>query len=375
MFVPMLSWAKFVQIDGIYYNIIEKDKVAEVTNESGGTYDGYNSYSGSITIPETVEYNGTTCSVTSIGEFAFYSCSGLTSVTIPNSVTSIEGYAFYYCSGLTSVAIPNSVTSFGAGAFGYCSGLTSITIPNSVTSIGESAFSGCSGLTSISVEAGNSKYDSRENCNAIIESTTNTLIAGCQNTTIPNSVTCIGGSAFSGCSGLTSITIPNLVTSIGYGTFSYCHGLTSVTIPNSVTSIGRSAFYGCAGLTSVTIGSGVKNIGSYVFAKCENLETVTCLAEEVPATYADAFDDSQVENATLQVPDQSVAAYSSMSPWKDFGKIEGIKETAITLVQIDERYGDVEYYKLNGVKVDKPTQKGIYVVKKDGKTNRIVVKK
>ena len=156
----------------------------------------------------------------SIGSSAFSGCSGLTSVTIPNSVTSIGRNAFYECSGLTNVSIGNSVTSIGSSAFYKCSGLTSITIGNSVTSIGSYAFSGCSGLTSV---------------------------------TIPNSVTSIGSSAFSGCSGLTEIIIPNSVTDIGDSAFKGCSGLTSVTIGNSVFDIGESAFEGCTSLARVNI--------------------------------------------------------------------------------------------------------------------------
>ena len=199
-------------------------------------------------------------SVTSIGEYAFLGCSGLTSVTIPNSVTSISKNAFAACFGLTSVTIPNSVTSIGHEAFYRCSGLTSVTIPNSVSYIGEAAFKRCSGLTSVTVDKNNGTYDSRDNCNAIIETSTNKLIVGCKNTTIPNSVTSIGDGAFGGCSGLTSVTIPNSVTSIGDGAFYDCYRLTSVTIPNSVTSIGDRAFYNCSGLTSVTVD---KNNGTY----------------------------------------------------------------------------------------------------------------
>ena len=235
-------------------------------------------------------------SVTSIGNWAFWNCTSLTSVTIPNSVTSIGNSALYGCSNLTSVTIPNSVTSIGDRAFSGCSGLTSVAIPNSVTSIGGDVFSNCSSLTSIIVESGNSMYDSRDNCNAIIETSTNTLIAGCPNTIIPNSVTSIGEGAFSGCSGLTSVAIPNSVTSIGDRAFSGCSGLTSVAIPNSVTSIGDRAFSGCSGLPIVDniryadtylveaidkslatykIKDGTKWIGSDAFSRCSNLTSVT----------------------------------------------------------------------------------------------------
>ena len=187
--LPLLARAyDYCQVDGIYYNLIPKEKVAEVI--SIGI-----KYSGSVTIPERFNYNGVIYTVTSIGGTAFAGCSDLTSVTIPNTVTSI-----------------------GASAFQGCSGLTSITIPNSVSQIGNYAFYGCSGLSSV---------------------------------TIPNSVTRISGSVFQRCSGLTSITIPNSVTAIEGESFRYCYGLTSVTIPNSVTSIGYRSFYGCSALTCV----------------------------------------------------------------------------------------------------------------------------
>ena len=285
----------------------------------------------SVTIPNSVTSIGSSAfsgcrglasvfipnSVTSIYQDAFSGCSGLTSVTIPNSVTSIGQSAFYNCSGLTSVTIPNSVTAIGQSAFAgcnsihlltyncpdnllgsinktnlqtvvigdsvvsissqlfqNCTNLTSVTIGDSVTSIGNQAFSGCSGLTSIVVSNGNTHYDSRNNCNAIIVTSTNTLIVGCQNTVIPNSVTTIGNHAFYNCSGLTSVTIPNSVTTIGYLAFDNCSGLTSVTIGNSVTSIGSSAFSGCSGLTSVTIPNSVTSIGHSAFYNCSGLTSV-----------------------------------------------------------------------------------------------------
>ena len=214
-------------------------------------------------------------SVTSIGVVAFSDCSGLTGeLKIPSGVTSIGGHAFSGCSGLASVEMPNSVTSIGDNAFYGCSGLASVEIPNSVKRIGEQAFSGCSGLESIEVDKDNTKYDSRGDCNAIIETETNTLVAGCKNTVIPSSVTSIGDHAFSGCSGLTSVEIPSSVTSIGYEAFYGCSGLESVEMPNSVTSIGEWAFYGCSGLANVEIPNSVTSIGRSAFSGCSGLASV-----------------------------------------------------------------------------------------------------
>ena len=233
------AFAYDCEVDGIYYNLNQTDKTATVTFKNS-----YTPYTGDVTIPQEITYNDVTYSVTSIGRSAFYDNSDLTSVIIPNGVTTIESGAFWRCSGLTSVTISNSVTTIGS-AFTGCSSLTSITIPNSVTKIEDGAFSGCSGLTSLLVQEGNPTYDSRNNCNAIIETASNTVVIGCKNSIIPNSVTKIGYSAFWGCSGLTSLTIPNSVTKIEDRAFLGCSGLTSVTIPNSVTKIEDGAFSGC----------------------------------------------------------------------------------------------------------------------------------
>ena len=198
--------------------------------------------------------------VTNIGNYAFSYCKGLTSITIPDSVISIgeDTFSGFYDSrdncnaiiktktntlirGCQNTIIPDTVVSIDYWAFDYCTGLTSITIPDSVTHIGEWAFQGCSGLTSVSVSPDNRVYDSRDNCNAIIETKTNTLIVGCQKTRIPETVTSIGKGAFFGCTGLTSITIPNSVTTISDFAFTDCMGLTSITIPDSVISIGTDA--------------------------------------------------------------------------------------------------------------------------------------
>ena len=261
------------KIGDLYYNLDATNQTAEVTSQNSGKY------SGDIVIPSSVTYyDEITYSVTRIGNYAFRGCTGLTSVTIGNSVTSIGIQAFDGCSGLTSVTIGNSVTSIGSGAFYECTGLTSVTIGNSVTSIGESAFWGCSGLTSVTISnsvtsigeyafaycSGLTKVnvtDIAAWCNFAFDSNLSNpltyakhlFVNGVEVTdlVIPDGVTSIGNSAFSGCSGLTSVTIPGSVTSIGSGAFFDCSGLTTVTIPNSVDNIGSSAFNRCTGLTSV----------------------------------------------------------------------------------------------------------------------------
>ena len=230
---------------------------------------GTKSYAGGIAT-EQFYYDDSTIFSTS----TTYSIpSSLKSVKITGS-SHIPRSAFSYCKGLTSIEIPGSVTSIGESAFYGCTGLTSIEIPDGVTSIGSSAFSGCTGLTCIAVVSGNKVYDSRNNCNAIIETASNTLIAGCLNTIIPSGVTSIGKSAFSGCKGLTRIEIPDSVTSIGRSAFSGCKGLTRIEIPSSVTSIGDWAFNGCTGLTRIEIPSGVTSIGGFAFEGCTGLTSI-----------------------------------------------------------------------------------------------------
>ena len=336
-------------IDGIFYNFNGDE--AEVTH-------GYSIYYGDIVIPESVVYNAKTYSVISIGSQAFYYCSDLTSVAIPNSVTSIGSYAFLCCSGLTSVTIPNSVTSIGSSAFSGCSGLTSVTIPNSVTSIGSSAFSDCSNLTSVTIP--NS-----------VTSIGSSAFSGCSNltsVTIPNSVTSIGSSAFYDCSGLTSVTIPNSVTSIGEYSFSGCSGLkkvivpdiaawcgisfsgafsnplyyaghlysdetteiTNLIIPNSVTSIGSRAFEGCSGLTSVTIPNSVTSIGAYAFSGCK-LRNVLIKCATPPAGAKTAFSNQTLYHTTLYVPAGCWDAYAYDDNWYLF---HNIRETVTTEEQV-----------------------------------------
>ena len=347
MLLPMMASADAVEIGGIWYNLVPKAKEAEVASNP-------NKYSGDVVIPPSVTYNGQPYSVTSIGDFAFYKCSGLTSVTIPNSVTSIGNQAFYYCSGLTSVTIPNSVTSIGSGAFSGCSGLTSVTIPNSVTYIGDHAFSSCSGLTSVTIPNSVTSigWYAFQGCSGLTSVTIPNSVtsigqgafsycSGLTSVTVGTSVTDIGYEAFRGCSGLTSVTIPNSVTSIGHGAFWLCTGLTSVTIPNSVTSIGDEAFYGCSGLTSVTIPNSVTTIGEQAFANCDELTDVYCHAEKLRNnwsgeglyTYPDAFKDSYPQYMTLHVPAASIEAYRSMEPWSQFNAFVSLEDGDTPTIQ------------------------------------------
>ena len=201
-----------------------------------------------------------------------------------------------------------------------------------MTSIGKNAFKGCSGLNSISVENGNTNYDSRNNCNAIIETASNTLIAGCKNTTIPNSVTSIGSYAFYGCSGLTSVTIPNSVTSIGTEAFHGCSGLTSITIPNSVTSIGYDAF------------SLIENPFT-IYGNTSGYRT---------------FSPNTFNNATLYVPKGTIDKYKSTNGWKDFANIKEGNPTAINVVE-NAKDCKAVIYDLNGVRQSEP-EKGINII-------------
>ena len=237
----------------------------------------------SIIIPNSVNYIGERAfmkcvnlkainlpnGIKDIKDFSFFECTSLTSVRIPDSVVTIGRSAFSGCS-LTSVNIPNSVTSIDEYAFGGCK-LISIVIPSSVTSIGNSAFNRC-GLNSIDVDVTNSKYDSRDNCNGIVETDTNTLIFGCSETVIPSSVTIIGSSSFSR-SDIFSVKIPNNVKSIGDWAFNNCKDLISIDIPNSVENIGVGAFYGCENLTTIILPNSIKSIGKEAFF-LTNLSTI-----------------------------------------------------------------------------------------------------
>lgn len=294
LLVCVVAWGKFVrvEVEGIYYELKDNGE-AWVNSMSDKTY------AGDVVIPSSFEYKRKTYQVTVIDDIAFSLCYKLTSITIPNSITRIGGSVFDHCSSLASikVASDNSVYDSREGCNAIIEtasntlivGCKSTIIPNSVTSIGNKAFYG-SGLTSITIpisvtSIGEETFGSCHDLTSI---------------TIPNSVTSIGNGAFGYCSGLTSITIPNSVTTISEGAFKGCTNLTSITIPNSVTSIGSSAFYDCTGLTSITIPNGVKRIGMWAFINCNNLTNVA-----TPKRFQENF--SKLSNVKFDFIDDNAA--------------------------------------------------------------------
>ena len=250
-------------VDGIYYNITGSNTVDVAS-------DGENSYSGIVTIPSSVGYNGVTYQVTGIGNDAFYNCTDLDSVSIPPTVTAIRHDAFYNCSVLEHVTLPSGLTTIGDNAFHLCWNLRDITIPDNVEYIGVGAFMECSNLA--------------------------------------------------------SVVIGNSVTTIGQQAFDHCTSLTGVVIPNSVTTIGKKAFYGCSNLENAVIGSGVTSIGSQAFYSCTNLRNITCKGTTPPTMAAsDVFDNSAYTYATLFVPNGSLSAYQSANWWRNFTTISDQK--------------------------------------------------
>lgn len=306
-----------------------------------GHVNGYDA-TGELNIPESVSYEENDYTVTAIGSCAFLYCFYLTDLTIPNTVTTIGESAFAYCQSFTGdLVISNSITNIEYGAFQYCFGLNGLVLGDSVETIGDYAFNSCDNLTgklyipstvtslggnsfgycaldSIVVDSANSFYDSRNDCNAIIETSTNELITGCKNSFIPNTVTSIGYCAFRGIDGLESIEFPESLVSIGENAFAFCYDLKGdLTIPNSVTTIGSSAFFDCQGLDgTLTIGESVTLIGDWAFRNCCTFTSAVSLAQ-TPPTLDDEFGGMVFDNfgtPILTVPCECSSEYQN-SNW------------------------------------------------------------
>ena len=248
-----------VNIDGLWYEIVSKTNEAKVVKYKNNT-----TYRGDIVIPQTVEYNGESYVVTTIGSEAFYYCSLMTSIIIPNSVTVIDNMAFANCSGLKTLAIPNSVTTIGEKAFAWCNGLITVTIPNSVTSFGDNAFLYCNKLSSVTILDGLKRIG-------------NSAFYGCYDlidVLLPNSIEAIGDYTFYNCKSIKSIILPNNLRSIGHNAFSKCFSLNSIVMSDSLESLGNNAFAECSSLSSISIPKSLTHIGDYAFDECNSLSSV-----------------------------------------------------------------------------------------------------
>lgn len=306
LFLPIVASAYDFEVDGIYYN--KNGTEASVTFKDTN----YNSYRDTVNIPNTVTYLDTTYTVTRVGSRAFENCSALRRVTFPNSITEIEYRGFYNCTMLSNVSFPSSLSIIGSYAFQNCTRISSpslnrvttigyrafyntgtwyVYLNQYQTSIGTQAFGHCY-IWGINVASNNPVYDSRDDCEAVIETATNTIILGCQYTKIPNTVTAIGDESFDGCEELSELIIPNSVTYIGSWAFLECTNLRNLVIPNSVTTIKNSAFCYCYSLDNVVIPFSVTELGVGAFYGCHSLSKITIpytITRIGDATFADCY--------------------------------------------------------------------------------------
>jgi hypothetical protein len=392
-----------VIIDGICYILIPKGNIAEVTSNPNG-------YSGDVTIPATITYEGVTYSVvgigngafsgnsslktvviseglTTIGKSSFEKCNELASITLPSTLKSIGEYALstytedviinisdmamwynldmkdvFYSSPFPSsyklflngteindVVIPENITELRRYLFSRCTSLSKVKIPSHVTYIANNAFQGCLNITSLTIEEG-------------LTSVSGNVFSGCiglVDIELPSTLTYLGSGMFSGCSGLKSISLPNNLLKIGDSSFSGCVSLSSITIPNSVTLIDSKAFRNCTNLVTVTVGNGIKEIYDQAFAYCKNLSDVYIHASGVPNTSNDAFSNSYQEGITLHVPENSIDAYKAKEPWKSFKEIEGFTSEPAQVVEIVTSEGEVIKTEITITIVDENTKTAV----------------
>ena len=358
-----------------------------------------------------------------VGDFAFYGCSRLTSLTLPAGITKIGYSAFEDCSRLTSLNLPAGITKIGSETFEGCSGLTSLTLPTGITSIGESAFSGCGGLKEvrfcindnldtyltkshpyIDVDCGIKYYINDKEITSIeIPSNVTTLgnyvfqgcsrltsltlpvgitsigyrafqgCSGLTSLTLPVGITSIGTSAFEGCSGLTSLNLPAGITKIGSGAFNGCSGLTSLNLPAGITSIGYSAFYGCSGLTSLNLPAGITEIDDHAFGGCSGLTSIYVYAEKVPKIGWYVFERFDAKKCTLYVPMRTRDNYRLSGFGNYFENIVEFDATGIDKTTTSTDVEEVTRYSVNGQRLSAPT-KGLNIVKySDGSVKKVAV--
>ena len=295
------SFAYDIAVDGFYYNILS-DNTLEVTYKEISGYINKSSYSGTMTIPSIVHYNGVSYNVSSIGHEAFAYCSKLSSIIIAHSITTISDRAFAFCNALSSVSMSNNTKSIGKLAFAECYKLESIQIPDNTTYIGAQAFSGCYSLKKV---------------------------------TLPNLISKIEGSSFSYCSSLEEITIPNNVYEIGYSAFQGCEKLKYIIIPDKIQEISINTFEGCRELKTIVLGNSVGDIATYAFSNCPNLKEIYTTNPQ-PSSRSrwmdrEQFDDNCYKNAVLYVPQGSKNNYT-IHCWGHFNNVKEYDTSIINSV-------------------------------------------
>jgi hypothetical protein len=342
------------EIDGIFYNF--SGETASVTNNNGNP-----GYQGNVVIPSSVTHNGNIYIVTSIGFGAFRDCSSLTSVSIPNSVTSIESSAFVGCTSLTSLIIPNSVTTIGTTILFGCTNIKTLFIPANVTQIGYGLLANTH-IELVVVDPNNTIYDSRENCNGVIETATNRLIAGNKYTQIPESVKIIGVKAFQSSYDMNAVALPSGLTSIESDAFWYCEGLISLIIPEGVLTIEDHAFANCKSLESIELPKSLSHIGSGVLALCNNLTSIKVARRFPCSVNNDTFQSLNKGNITLYVPKGSKNQYASTeiqfgnyyswNRWSGFKEVleygDNVQNNKIDFIDSKVKAICVEIWDLNG---------------------------
>ena len=333
--LPLLAYD--VKVNGIYYSINELSKTATVTF-------GDDKYSGSINIPSSFTNNGVSYSVTALGLNAFYSCSTLENITIPNSVINIDPQCFMGCSSLLTITIPESVTSIGATCFSGCRSLSSITILGAIESLGIHCFANCESLKSIRIPSsvvGLGDYCFME-CTSL------------ENIEIPNSISKIPQYCFESCTSLKTIQLPISITELEEGCFFGCSSLENIKIPENVTDIGQRSFMNCTSLKVVLLPELLTNMGKNCFRGCSGLKKVFAEMSTVPFTEYDGyFIDSSCSSATLYVPSTMIDDYCTAAWWKNFGTIKPInKEITISSLGIATYCSDddLDFTGVDGIK-------------------------